>query len=224
MEYSKKKVNNQYPIFIICRDRYSCTIDLINWLEKTGQENIYLIDNDSKYEPLLEYYEKSPHTVIKTGFNFGHHVPWTFQSIEKDASNQFFIVTDPDILPVEECPLDAIDRFKYLLDKYPDRTKAGFGLKLDDIPDHYSNKLSVIEHESQFWTGYNPEPDVIYANIDTTFAMYRPGASVDIYASMRTYGKYVARHMPWYVDSSNLSPEEVFYRSRLSPSINNWNK
>lgn len=213
----------QYPIFIICRDRYSCTIDLINWLEKTGQENIYLIDNDSRYEPLLEYYKTTPHTVIRTAFNFGHHVPWTFGCVEKYASNQFFIVTDPDILPVEDCPLDAIDRFKYLLDKYPHITKAGFGLKIDDLPDHYSKKQDVIAHESQFWLGHMPEEDVIYANIDTTFALYRPGATVDIFNSIRTTGRYLARHTPWYIDSNNLSYEETFYRKRLSRAINNWN-
>ena len=66
---NKKKMTNQYPIFIICRDRYTCTLDLINWLEKTGQENIYLIDNDSRYEPLLEYYRVTPHIV--TGKQIG---------------------------------------------------------------------------------------------------------------------------------------------------------
>lgn len=126
-------------------------------------------------------------------------------------------------MPIEDCPLDAIDYFRYCLDKYQDRTKVGFGLKIDDIPNHYSNKQSVLEHESQFWIGHSPEPNIIYANIDTTFALYRPNATVDIYTSIRTTGKYLARHTPWYIDSSNLSEEELFYRSRLSNDINHWN-
>lgn len=214
---------NQYPIFIICRDRYRCTLDLINWLEKAGQQNIFLIDNDSRYEPLLKYYSLTPHTVIRTGANYGHHVPWTYGLIERYAKDNYFIVSDPDILPVEECPLDAIDFFRYCLDKYQDRTKAGFGLKIDDIPDHYVNKQAVLQHESEFWSGHSPEPNVIYANLDTTFALYRPGATVDIFTSIRTTGPYLARHTPWYIDSSDLALDEMFYRQRLSRSFNHWN-
>lgn len=220
---NKKKMTNQYPIFIICRDRYQCTLDLINWLEKTGQENIYLIDNDSRYEPLLEYYRVTPHTVIRTGFNFGHHVPWTFGSIERFSKDKHFIVTDPDILPIEECPLDAIDFFRYCLDKYENKTKAGFGLKIDDIPDHYIHKQKVLDHEAEFWTGYSPEPNVIFSYIDTTFALYKPGATVDIFNSIRTTGNYLARHTPWYIDLDNMAMDEIFYRKRLSISFNNWN-
>ena len=52
------------PIFINCRDRITCLSVLVDWLEKAGHENIYLLDNDSSYPPLLEYYEQTPHTVV----------------------------------------------------------------------------------------------------------------------------------------------------------------
>ena len=54
---------------------------------------------------------------------------------ERENVKGKFVVTDCDIVPIEECPLDAIDYFSELLDFYPDIFKAGFGFKLDDIPD-----------------------------------------------------------------------------------------
>lgn len=216
-------VTNQYPVFIICRDRVSCTIQLVDWLEKAGQERIYLIDNDSTYEPLLEYYKKTPHNVIKMGFNSGHNGIWTHGIISKFASNEYFIVSDPDVIPIEECPLDAIDYFRSILDIYLDREKVGFGFKLDDLPDHYKFKQAVLHHETSYLEWGAPQPNLNFAPIDTTFALYRPGASQDISASCRTQYPYLARHLPWYIDSNNPSEEEEYYIANAHPRINSWN-
>ena len=55
----------QVPVFINCRDRLTPLAQLVDWLERAGQEEIYLIDNDSAYEPLLAWYERTPHAVIR---------------------------------------------------------------------------------------------------------------------------------------------------------------
>jgi hypothetical protein len=44
------------PIFVNCRDRLESLLALLDFLERAGQEQIYLLDNDSTYPPLLEYY------------------------------------------------------------------------------------------------------------------------------------------------------------------------
>jgi len=213
----------QYPIFIICRDRVTCTSKLVDWLEKVGQENIYLVDNDSTYEPLLEYYEKTPHNVVKMLGNTGHTGVWLHGVLDKYAANNYFVVSDPDVLPIEDCPDDAIDYFRSLLDKYDDRQKVGFGLKLDDIPDHYRFKQAVIDHETQYLSWGAPENNLNYAPIDTTFALYRPGASQDISLSCRTQYPYLIRHLPWYIDSDNPGEEEEFYIKNAHTRINSWN-
>jgi glycosyltransferase involved in cell wall biosynthesis len=217
-------MTNQYPIFIICRDRVSCTRQLVNWLEQAGQERIYFVDNGSTYEPLLEYYETTPHTVVRLGSNYGHTSAWNTGVLEKYAAGEHFVVTDPDIIPSEECPLDAIDHFRTLLDRYPHRTKAGFALRIDDLPDHFKFKQQVINYESQFFNHPQPEPGAYYAPIDTTFALYSPGADADISFSIRTGAPYWARHTPWYLDSDNLDPEEIYYREHMNKAINSWNK
>ena len=215
-------MNEQYPIFIICRDRLTCTSHLVNWIEKTNQQEIYLVDNASTYEPLLEYYKKTPHTVIRMGANTGHTGIWLHGIVDKYAKDKHFVVTDPDVLPIDECPLDAIDYFRIALDKYRDRTKVGFGLKFDDLPNHYKFKASVIQHESQYMNWGGPE-GFNFAPIDTTFALYRPGATQDISFSARSKFPYLARHLPWYINSESPGAEEEYYIDHAHDRINSWN-
>lgn len=217
-------MQTQYPIFIISRDRVTCLSALVQWLEAAGHERIYILDNDSTYEPLLEYYEKSPHTIVYLRANTGQNGLWHSSTALKDyATDQYFVVTDPDIVPVEDCPLDAVDYFREALDRFTDRTKVGFGMKLDDLPDHYKFKQDVINYESQYLEWGAPEPGFNFAPIDTTFALYRPGASPDISYSCRTQAPYVARHLPWYIDSDNVPPEEQYYIDNANLRINSWN-
>ena len=49
----------QIPIFINSRDRLICLQRLIDWLQNAGYRNIYILDNDSTYPKLLNYYLKS---------------------------------------------------------------------------------------------------------------------------------------------------------------------
>lgn len=215
-------MTDQYPTFIICRDRVSCLTKLVTWLESVGQEQIYLIDNESTYEPLLEYYDKSPHTVVKMGGNTGHTGIWLHGTIDKYAEGKRFIVSDPDIIPIEECPIHVVDYFNLLLDMHPDRTKIGFGLWLEDIPEHYKFRQDVLEYESRFANYHRPQKDLYFAPIDTTFALYREGATQDISFSARTDYPYCARHLSWYIDSNNPGEEEEYYIEHANSRINSW--
>lgn len=182
------------------------------------------MDNDSTYEPLLEWYKTTPHEILWQYGNTGHNGIWYNGTIEKVAGDDYFVVTDPDVVPTEECPLDAVDYFKSLLDRFPDRTKAGFSLKIDDLPDHYKFKNEVIAHEGNYMSWGDPRENFVFAPIDTTFALYRPHESPDISFSVRTKAPYEARHLPWYINSSVLDPEEVYYRGHMSTNINSWNQ
>ena len=115
---------DQYPIFIICRDRVSDLALLVSWLEKVGQEKIYFIDNASTYEPLLDYYKDTPHNVIYMGWNSGHTGIWNVGTLgEILGADQHFVVTDPDIVPTEECPDNALDYFRELSEFYVRKLK-----------------------------------------------------------------------------------------------------
>ena len=208
------------PVFISCRDRLTCLQQLVRWLEDAGHERIYFVDNDSAYEPLLDYYRDTPHTVIALGTNTGHLAPWTSGVVAEHARNEDYIVTDPDVVPDEGCPLDAAEHLAALLRRYPTCPKAALGLRIDDLPEHFALRADVIAWESYFWTR-KLRRGVYYAPTDTTFAVYRAGVELQM-AGLRTGAPYVARHLPWYADSAAPDEEERFYRARARSDITNW--
>ncbi len=213
----------QYPIFITCRDRLSCLLELLHWLERAGHTCIYLIDNESTYPPLLAFFDTTPYPVIKLDSNLGGRAPWTSGVVDDIAAGNFYVVTDPDVVPVAECPLDAVAHFRALLDRYPNRIKAGFGLKIDDLPTYYRHAAEVRAWESRFWTN-EVEPGVYAASIDTTFALYRPGVPFELDPSLRTGAPYLARHMGWYVRSRRLGAEERYYQEHAASDTRMWSR
>lgn len=202
----------QPPVFVNCRDRLAPLSELVGWLERAGVEEIYLIDNDSAYEPLLEYYQNTPHTVVRLGTNYGKWSLWKAPGVFELTAGRSFVFTDPDVIPAPECPLDALDRFRDLLDRYPGVNKVGFGLRIDDLPEHYRHKEAVVKWERNFWQ-WPLERGAFYAAIDTTFALHRPNGSAAREA-IRTGPPYVARHDSWYLDLDRPTEEEAFYQGR----------
>lgn len=211
------------PIFIICRDRITPLKTLLGWFEKMGMKNIVLIDNDSIYPPLVKYLGRTKYQVIKTGRNAGHTIVWLNSFAKTLFPGEFYIVTDPDVIPDKDTPKSVIKYFYELHAKYIEYQKIGFGLRIDDLPEHYKLKHSVIEWEKQFWM-HPLEQGVYEAGIDTTFALYKPYTDYyTLHPSIRTGAPYVAQHLPWYIDSSVIDQEESFYRDHANQEITSWN-
>lgn len=210
------------PIFINCRDRLTTLKALINWLEDAGHERIVMVDNDSTYGPLLAYFEETPHQVVRLGRNLGPEAIWMADLPGAIGEQGRYVVTDSDIVPDSHAPNDAVERFDELLSRYPDVDKVGFGLRIDDLPDTYQFRDDVVDWEAQFWEE-EVEPGVYRADLDTTFALYRPSVRSRTFPALRTGFPYVARHMPWYADSGKPSEEEEYYRRHADAAMTNWN-
>lgn len=155
------------PVFVNCRDRVTTLVELVSWLERAGCEEIHLLDNDSTYEPLLEFYRQTPHSVVRLGENYGRLALFEAPGVLARAGGKGFVYTDPDVVPAPDCPLDALDHLDELLARYPTVSKVGFGLRVD-VPDHYAHKEAVVTWEQQFWQR-ELEPGAYHAPIDTTF-------------------------------------------------------
>lgn len=207
------------PVFIITRDRVAPLRKLVKWIEQEGLTNIIFLDNDSTYPPLLKYFSEAPYEVVRLPNNTGHKAPWSENVIQTYASGQPFMVTDPDVIPDSETH-GAVKEFVRLLNKYRRYVKVGLALHIDDLPDSFELKQSVIVWESQFWKK-EIEKDVYDAPTDTTFALYRPGTPHIIEPALRT-GKFQARHEPWYVDSNNPGAEVSYYREHADKVVGSW--
>lgn len=210
------------PVIIVSRDRLVCLGALVSWLEGAGLDTIIIVDNNSSYEPLLDYLHATPHQVIRLADNLGPWAIWENRNVLKATAGRYYVVTDPDVVPDPGCPADALHRFHELLQRYPDYAKAGFGLRIDDLPDTYQHKTAVLNWERQFWTR-EIEPGVFDAPIDTTFALYRPSPVFSLRA-LRTGPPYVARHLPWYQDLTALPEDERHYMQHADPTGKAWHR
>lgn len=211
------------PIFIICFERVQSLKKLVSWIEAAGYRKIIFIDNDSTYKPLIDYYNKTPHQVIRLYRNVGHTAPWSLDFIRTLVPHGYYIVTDPDVLPSEECPKDVVTHMLNVSADFPLHIKVGLGLKIDDLPASYPLREHVIEWEQQFWKT-ELRPNIFEAGVDTTFALYKPGSyDYTLHPSIRLGEPYVVRHMPWYSDQAQQTDEDIYYKQRADANITSWN-
>ena len=102
--FLKKTYTNAYdiPIIINNRNRVTFLKQMISSLESKGYHNIYIIDNKSSYQPLLDYYKKSKHKIFYLDENVGFLSLWK-SGIYKQFKNNFFVYSDSDVVPTENC-------------------------------------------------------------------------------------------------------------------------
>ena len=204
-------------MFVNCRDRISDLRLLVEWLERAGHERIILLDNQSTYEPLRVYLAQSPHKVVHLRHNYGSRALWINDNGVRPP-DELFVFTDPDVVPCDECPLDAVQHLAEVMARHDDVAKVGLGLYLDDVP---ANMPSLAWERGPEINGPEVEPGARRSLIDTTFALYRPGSEFEFHA-LRTGLPYLARHLPWY--RTVLDDEHRFYMDHAArgPEGTSW--
>lgn len=188
------------PIFITTRDRVTDLAVLVAWLEHAGHQRITLIDNASTWPPLLDYLDQTPHTVIRCAGNFGSRALWRLGR----APAEPYVLTDPDVIPADECPLDLVEHLWETLQRH-DVLKVGVGLLLDDVP---ADMPSLSWERELVRPGRMVAPGVFDSLLDTTFAIHAPATEFR-YEALRTGAPYQARHTTWY--KRDLDEEHAYY-------------
>ncbi len=213
----------QIPIYFINRNRFKTLKKFIDWLQNSGFKNIKVLDNQSTYAPLIDYYNEIENDVeiIRINKNSG---PWVFweMGIHKTIDTNY-IVSDPDLYPSDFCPEDLINYMYGILQQNPKITKVAPGLNLENISDNYAHSDLVYKWESQFW--HKPVGRCLFAaGVDTTFAMYRKGIDFnnDSSNNIRLGYPYLLEHSPWQVNDSELDEEEIFYRKNSEKGFSYW--
>jgi glycosyltransferase involved in cell wall biosynthesis len=199
--------------FIIMFNRVTLPKNMAEFLSDNGCE-VILIDNNSTYEPLLDWYAKCPYKVYRLQENLGHKSLYT-SGILDEYKDQYYYLTDHD-LDLSGVPSD----FQELLMKgfeNPGVIKSGLSLKIDDLPNNpYAN--IAREWESKYWERPRDANGFYHSEVDTTFALYDRGreysgfpATDDFFRAVRSPHPYTARHVPWYNTPENITEEEIYY-------------
>lgn len=211
------------PVFVNVFNRLTTTRTLCSHLADMPDVRVVIVDNNSDWIPLLDWYETDcPHEVIRLDENIGHHAPWKCGAVDQYADKQFYCVTDcdldlagvpPDLMEVLRSPLSA-----------GIAEKSGISLRIDDLPEWQN---SVAAWERRFWNKPTPDKRYYWAIIDTTLCMYRSdlphrlAMSIGGIKTVRSAMPYTARHMPWYLDCENLDEENLNY-FRTANISNSW--
>lgn len=212
---NKIKLNQiyEFPIVINNFNRLTYLKEQIIWLEKCGLKNIVIIDNQSTYIPLLNFYDTLNYKVIRCQKNMGYLSLW-FNPFFKKIRNNFYVYTDSDIVGSSCCPKDFIEYFFSRLIDIPKIHKIGFGLNLEGIRNSINEKYLIKKNETKFWDFKYKDSDVFMAPIDTTFALYKPNTYGGYWLNAgRTDYPYLADHLPWFMSID--SEENLFYENNI---------
>lgn len=211
---------DKIPVVINNRNRLTTTKNMVDKLLSLSEDTeIHILDNESTYPPLLDWYQiirndkkKYPTVFVVPMANHGHLALWSSGFYK--YLPEYFIYTDSDIVLNDNFPA-YYDVFMRALIKLSGIDKIGLALSISDLPDHYTFKQQVIRNESRWWlVPIEKNINIFLADTDTTFAMYR-NTGDNMYKSLRIAGEFTAKHAPWYHDLNNLDEEEKYYLEHL---------
>lgn len=218
------------PIIINNFNQFFYMKDMIDFLLKSGYKNIIILDNQSTYPKLLDYYKKNDNKKFKVIYlhkNYGHKALWDSGYINK-FKNNYFVYTDPD-LNISKLPHDFVKDFIDIHKKYGNiKIKIGCSLRIDNLPNHFKNKNEVIKWEKKFWkkpiqsyTKNNKKVVIYKAEVDSTLALYPKNYTNYTVKGLRVSGEYNIEHKPWYF-SKNIPDDFKYYLKLKKQNIGHW--
>jgi len=195
------------PVIINNFNRVTTTKKLVSDLQNLGYTNVIILDNQSTYTPLLEWYKTNPCRVEHLERNFQSLAVYDCGIIKEFKDLPWVAYTDSDIELNPNTPADFVNTLIEKAEKY-DYPKAGLSIRIDDLPDtNFANEYRIWERK--YWE-HPLEENVFDAQVDTTFCIIKPSLRFD-YRALRVAGDLTCIHRPWYVDFDNLDEEELHY-------------
>ena len=212
---------------IIGYNQYTYIKNMVSQLEKYTKD-IVIIDNNSTYQPLIDYYNNEfKYSLLKQKMNYGYTV---YQSRwVKDITGNVYILTDPDLQFNKNLPREFI-RELINLSNYFRADRVGFALFIDsdDIREDITHVgFTIKEWENQFWQHRLPYPlnsnlELYSAPIDTTFCLINRKHQGN--NCIRVAGDYTCIHIPWHINFQ-IGLQENEYESYLNGNVStNWYK
>jgi hypothetical protein len=224
------------PIFIIVHDRVEVLKKTVESLKQI-QTPIEIIFHDvaSTFPGCIEYLNEQREKgqrVYRSEKNHHHTVLSTVKKYLAEHSEcQYYVITDPDI-ELDHVPGDILEFYIHLSKKYGHKYVVGPMLRIDDIPAYYPKKaLAVRLHKAQFWNKKripikwkNKTAAIQFSPIDTTFqVVHRSGKALFPRPGIRCYAPYAARHLDWYINPKQLTPDQEYYSAQAT-RIAHWGR
>ena len=218
-------IKSNIPAVIIAYNQYTYIKNMVEQLEKYTTD-IIIIDNNSTYKPLLEYYENDfKYSLLRQKTNLGTFI------IEDDfirsLIGDMYILTDPDIQVNPRLPNNFI---QILMDLsfYFKAHKVGFALSIDsqDIrTDILLYGQTIKEWESKFWKNpltypVNAGLELYGAPVDTTFCLVNNTFADK--ENIRIAGDYTCFHLPWHLNFKNLLTDGEYEAYLENNKSTNW--
>ncbi len=147
------------------------------------------------------------------------------------AEPSAYVVSDCDI-DISVADSDVLDVYQLLLNVDRRAECVGPMLRIHDIPEAYPLRNRALNrHIEQFWRHLPVfiavETRMIavqQAQIDTSFAMHRPGETFRrLKPGLRVYEPYEALHLDWYIRPEQAVADEQMYAQTSSAGISHWN-
>jgi hypothetical protein len=203
--------------FVLNYNRLTLTRRMVDYLANFDELDLFIVDNNSTYEPLMEYYAETPHSVIHLPENYGSWVMWSSGILDGLVpEGELYLVTDPD-LDMEGVPDDWLGELKEGLKH--GFGKCGIGLRIDDLPDTEIGR-QAREWETPHWA--HPVENGRFYKASTLSTLCVCQVRELTLPSVRTNTPYLARHTPWYYTSLKEVPEdELYYMQSVEPE--KWN-
>lgn len=213
-------------VFISVWNRYTWAIPLCEDFVKAGLTPI-LIDNNSTYQPLLEWYEKEcPYKVHRMKEN---HSAWAFFITElyQQYRDRYFMISDSD-QSISGIPSDWVDVLMKGLQETDDHVwKSGLSQRIDDLPNNPYAK-EIYEYEKGFYTNLNKYGyhkvwmDLGIAVYDRSRRGEYPNKEENWYCAVRSPIPYQSRHLDWYLTPETFRDEDKYYLTAAGRAQDGW--
>lgn len=194
--------------FIVNRNLLTTLKNTVDFLLKEPRVEVVIFDQLSTYPPLLEYYQSSPATIVYAKQNGGPNSVWG-EDLKPHFNKEHFIIADSDCI-YDGIPNDWLDKMLAVLNDTA-AFKVGFSIEIEDLPETEITK-QVLDWEKKYWMKRNGAG--WDANIDTTFALYRPRSPFS-YRAVRLDRPYCMKHVPWYITKDNITDEWLYYINNI---------
>jgi hypothetical protein len=213
------------PLIIVNYNQLTYVRNLANWWRWYSDGDLYVLDNASTYQPLLDYYFQDKELHVQRCLE--NKAPENLRAFLDSFVHErypYYVISDADVSPHPATPPNFLEVLKHAITDMGFH-HAGFGLISSDLPAWSIDRVNTLRNEASMHT----EPvTVTYegqqyqgfkAPIDTTFAMftienggwYAPMKIEDWTSSLRIFDAF---HLPWYLDGDRINVEmDNYFRS-----------